>query len=223
MRHRIAVACGIAGRSCDEVTLIAVTKGFPATDVALLGELGALDAGEARDQEARGKVAELADSPIGPALRWHLIGQLQTNKAKSVARYAAMVHTVDRASLAEALSKAAMSAARGPLEVLAQLSLDGDPSRGGVAEPQLPQLLDLIAQQPGLRLRGVMVVAPRAGDPALHFAQAAAAFARQQARFDGVDVLSAGMSGDFELAIAHGATHVRVGTALLGYRAPLLG
>jgi pyridoxal phosphate enzyme (YggS family) len=226
VRDRIAAACAAAGRPVGDVALIAVTKGFPAHDVALLAELGVTDVGESRDQEAKAKIAELTGlgEPADLAsVRWHLIGQLQTNKARSVVRYAAMVHTVDRRPLADALGKAAISAQRPPLEVLAQVSLDGDPNRGGADEDQLPGLLESISEHPGLRLRGLMAVAPREGEPASHFAHAADILVRQQARFEGLNVLSAGMSGDFEAAIAHGATHVRVGTALLGYRAPLLG
>ncbi|MCU1688681.1 MAG: pyridoxal-5-phosphate dependent enzyme class, partial [Jatrophihabitantaceae bacterium] len=171
-----------AGRAPSEVTLVGVTKGFPASDLALLAELGVLDVGEARDQEARAKLAELAElGQLEPApgaaaanLRWHVIGRLQTNKARSVAGYAHLVHTVDRPELAAALGKAASTlreadGSRGPLGVLAQASLDGDPGRGGVAEGDLPALLDAIARQPALTLRGLMVVAPRDGDPGVHF------------------------------------------------------
>jgi pyridoxal phosphate enzyme (YggS family) len=234
VRARIAGACAAVGRAPDEVTLVAVTKGFPAADVALLARLGVRDVGEARDQEAKAKVAEVARL-CGASLRWHVIGRLQTNKARSVAGYASLVHTVDRPELARALGKAAATAERveragsagdapgRPLEVLAQVSLDGDPSRGGAAEPDLPALLEAIAAQPALGLRGLMTVAPRAGSPAEHFAEAHRLLEAARGWAGPLDVLSAGMSGDFEDAIAHGATHVRVGTALLGDRAPLLG
>jgi pyridoxal phosphate enzyme (YggS family) len=221
VRARIAAACASAGRLPSEVTLVAVTKGFPASDLALLARLGAADVGEARDQEARAKLAQLGSSAA--ALRWHVIGRLQTNKARSVAGYAHLVHTVDRPELAAALGKAAAGGERAPLPVLAQASLDGDPGRGGALPDDLPALLDAIAQQPALALRGLMVVPPREGDPSAHFARAAALLELARAHIGPLDVLSAGMSGDFEAAIEHGATHVRVGTALLGYRAPILG
>ncbi len=226
VRARIAAACAAAGRPASEVTLVAVTKGFPADDVARLGRLGALDVGEARDQEARAKRAELAADPLAGDRRWHVIGRLQTNKARSVATYAALVHTVDRLGLAEALGQAAahgLEAGRPRLPVLVQASLDGDPARGGAGAGELPALLDAAAAHPALDLRGLMVVAPREGDPGAHFAAAAALMAQARARIGGLDVLSAGMSGDLEAAIAHGATHVRVGTALLGDRGPIVG
>lgn len=197
--------------------------------MALLAALGAVDIGEARDQEARAKRAELGldgapeTSGALARLQWHLIGRLQTNKARSVAGYADLVHTVDRAELAAALGKAAAGADRGPLPVLAQASLDGDPTRGGATRGDLPALLEAIAGQPGLALRGLMVVAPREGSPSAHFAEAADLMELARAQSGALEVLSAGMSGDFEAAIEHGATHVRVGTALLGYRAPILG
>lgn len=199
--------------------------------MAALAALGVRDVGEARDQEARGKLDALegaaapaggsAGAPDRPALRWHMVGQLQSNKARSVARWAALVHTVDRPSLIDALASARQGeddAAAAPLEVLLQLSLDGDPARGGATRDQLGALADRIAAAPALRLRGLMVVAPLGADPSPAFETAARISAGLRADHPGADLLSAGMSGDFERAIAFGATHVRVGTALLGER-----
>jgi len=217
VRHRIAAACQAAGRRPDDVRLIAVTKFFPVTDVVHLAELGIADFGESRDQEAAGKVARFAELSDRPAT-WHFIGRLQTNKARSVARYADLVHSVDRSELAEALAAGAARADR-VLPVLVQFSFDADPARGGAAATELRRLADQVAELPGLRLAGVMAIAPLDSDPDAAFARLAEAAAAVRADHPGAEVLSAGMSGDLEAAIAHGATHVRVGTALLGRRA----
>lgn len=218
VRARIAAACAAAGRSVEDVTLIGVTKGFAAPDVQALADLGIADVGESRDQEARQKhPAVLAGQT---PLRWHMIGQLQSNKARSVAAWSSMVHTVDRPSLVQALDKAVLDArgASKPLDVLIQLSIDGDVSRGGALGADVPALADRIAAADGLRLRGLMVVAPRQMDPIAAFEAAARAAADLRADHPSANLLSAGMTGDFEAAIAVGATHVRVGTALLGDR-----
>jgi pyridoxal phosphate enzyme (YggS family) len=227
IRARIADACAAAGRAPQDVTLIAVTKGFPASDIATLIALGVRDLGESRDQEARAKLADLAllrsELPALDSVRWHMIGQLQTNKSRSVVGYAHLVHTVDRAGLVEALSRAVTTAGRRPLDVLLQLSLDGDPARGGVGAAELAALAESAEAAPGLRLRGLMAVAPKGWEPARAYADLGAAAQRMRARHPEADLVSAGMSGDFEAAITAGATHVRVGTALLGSRAALLG
>lgn len=215
VRARIEAAAVAAGRDPAEITLIAVTKTYPAADIALLAELGVADVGESRDQEAGGKAATLGDLPV----RWHFVGQLQTNKARSVARYADVVHSVDRTGLVDALRRAARDRAV-ELDVLVQLNLDPEPDgdRGGVRPVDLPRLADEVAAAPGLRLRGVMVVAPPAVDPASVFARLAETAARLRVDHPHADWISAGMSADLEAAVAHGATHVRVGSGLLGAR-----
>jgi PLP dependent protein len=213
VRERVAKACALAGRSADEVTVIAVTKTFPASDVRLLARLGVTDVAENRDQEAAGKAAECRDLP----LRWHFVGQLQTNKVRSVVSYADVVHSVDRERLVTALSRAAVRADR-PVRCLVQVALDDAEGRGGTRPGGVPALADAIAAAPGLTLGGVMAVAPLGGDPAAAFARLAEVAAAVRAAHPAATMISAGMSADVEEAIACGATHVRVGTALLGGR-----
>ncbi|MEV5754176.1 YggS family pyridoxal phosphate-dependent enzyme [Actinoallomurus sp. NPDC052308] len=213
VRERVAKACAAAGRSVDEVTVIAVTKTFPASDVRLLSGLGVTDVAENRDQEASAKAAECRDLP----LRWHFVGQLQTNKVRSVASYSDVVHSVDRERLVTALSRAATQADRS-LHCLVQVALDDAEGRGGVRPGGVPALADAIASTPGLTLGGVMAVAPLGGDPAAAFGRLAEVAAALRAAHPGATMISAGMSGDLEEAVACGATHVRVGTALLGGR-----
>lgn len=215
LEQRIAAACATAGRARDDVVLVAVTKTHPVSDVALLRDLGVRDVGENRDQEARDKAAAVPD------VRWHFVGGLQTNKARSVASYADVVHSVDRAALVDALSAGAQRAQR-ELDVLLQVSLDGDPARGGALPADVPALAEQVAAAPALRLAGVMAVAPLDADPAAAFAALAQVSARLRADHPYATVVSAGMSGDLEQAIAAGATHVRVGTALLGRRPPAI-
>ncbi len=193
-----------------------------------LAALGLTDVGENRDQEAAPKAAEVGGLP-GPAVRWHFIGQLQRNKAKSVVRYADVVQSVAGVRLAGALGRAAERLRERPLDVLVQVSLDGDPARGGavpgggVAEEDrvLDSVLAAVAAEPALRLRGLMAVAPAEEEPAAAFARLSRVVAAVRAAYPEATALSAGMSGDLEAAIEHGATHVRVGSALLGARAPL--
>ncbi|ROS38285.1 YggS family pyridoxal phosphate-dependent enzyme [Amycolatopsis thermoflava] len=220
---RVADACAAAGRPRAEVRLLAVTKTFPATDAALLTDLGQTDLGENRDQEAGPKAAELRALRPDARPRWHMIGRLQRNKARSVVRWADEVQSVDSVRLADALAKALRNAREAgersaPLDVLIQASLDDDPSRGGCPLPHLGELADHIAALDGLRLRGLMAVAPLGADPAPAFARLAAAAADLRRSHPDAVELSAGMSGDLEPAIAHGSTCVRVGTALLGAR-----
>lgn len=213
VERRLADACAAAGRARDEVTLVAVTKTWPAADVALLRDLGVRDVGEARDQEAAPKAQRVT------GVRWHLVGRLQRNKARSVATYADVVHAVDRVALVDALSDGARRAGR-KLAVFVQVSLDGDPARGGAHPADVPALAAAVAAADGLVLRGVMAVAPRGADPEPAFAHLADVAARLRSDHPDARWVSAGMSGDLEAAVAHGATHVRVGTALLGHRPP---
>ena len=220
LEDRVAAACTAAGRARREVTLIAVSKTCPASDVAVLRELGVRDFGENRDQEAAAKAAQVR------GVRWHFVGQLQTNKAASVAAYADVVHSLDRPRLAHALSAGATRAAR-RLDVLVQVSVDGDAARGGALPEDVPALADLAARLDGLRLAGVMAVAPLGSGPgapgaADAFARLAAVSAALRREHPEASAVSAGMSGDLEQAVAAGATHLRVGTALFGPRPPLL-
>lgn len=223
LRGRIAAACTAVRRSPAEVRLLAVTKTFPARDVALLADLGLLDVAESRDQEAAAKVAEVTALRPAIAVRWHMIGRLQRNKVRSVVRWAAQVQSVDSGRLVDALDRAASAARQagerdGPVGVLVQVSLDGDASRGGCPLPELGALADRVATAPGLRLEGVMGVAPLGTAPEAAFAQLAAAVQRLRRAHPEAAECSAGMSGDLEQAIAYGSTCVRVGTALLGGR-----
>ncbi|MFE9610475.1 YggS family pyridoxal phosphate enzyme [Streptomyces sp. NPDC006012] len=238
VEERISAACAAAGRERDEVTLIVVTKTYPASDVRILSQLGVRHVAENRDQDAAPKAAVCSDLPLA----WHFVGQLQTNKVRSVVGYADVVQSVDRSRLVAALSKEAVRTGR-EVGCLIQVALDAaDPSvpatststaggtsvgeRGGVAPGGIEELADLVAGAPGLRLDGLMTVAPLAGEYA----------GRQRAAFDrlmdlstdlrrahpAANMVSAGMSADLEQAVAAGATHVRVGTAVLGVR-PRLG
>ncbi|MCH0562816.1 MULTISPECIES: YggS family pyridoxal phosphate-dependent enzyme [unclassified Streptomyces] len=234
VERRIAAACAAAGRERDEVTLIVVTKTYPATDVRMLSELGVRHVAENRDQDAAPKAAACADLP----LTWHFVGQLQTNKVRSVVGYADVVQSVDRPRLVTALSREAVRAGR-EIGCLLQVALDagedgrepggaGVPpgGRGGVAPAGIGELAALVADSDGLRLDGLMAVAPLTGEFA----------GRQRAAFErlmdlstdlrhvhpAANMVSAGMSADLEEAVAAGATHVRVGTAVLGVR-PRLG
>ncbi|MFC4150183.1 YggS family pyridoxal phosphate-dependent enzyme [Micromonospora mangrovi] len=224
VRGRIADACAAAGRDAAEVTMIAVTKTYPAGDVVALAGLGVVDMGENRDQEAAPKAAEVAAAGVTP--RWHFIGQLQRNKCRSVVRYADVVQSVDSVRLAGALAAAAAGRDR-PLDVLVQVSIDADPARGGA----LPDAADrdrglgavaaAVAGAETLRLGGLMAVAPLGWEPERAFARLAEVASRFRAEHPAATALSAGMSGDLETAIGYGATHVRVGSALLGMRPTL--
>ena len=215
VRERIAAACVASGRSPSEITLIAVTKTYPASDVLHLVQLGVLDIGENRDQEAAPKAASI------PQARWHFIGQLQRNKAKSVVTYAHMVHSVDSVPLAQTLAAQAASRRQVPLDVLIQVSLDDVPGRGGVPFAELPAVAEAVAESASLRLKGLMAVAPLGDDPRVAFDRLHRYSTMFQADYPDATVLSAGMSEDLAAAIACGATHVRIGSALLGKRSAL--
>jgi pyridoxal phosphate enzyme (YggS family) len=215
VRGRIAKACEVAGRDAGAITLIAVTKTRPASDVRLLSELGLRDVGENRDAEAAPKAAECSDL----SLTWHFIGQLQTNKCASVVRYASVVHSVDRARLVHALGRAARRAER-VIDCLIEVSLDGDPARGGAPAGEVPALAETLQAETGLVLRGVMAVAPLGMAPAAAFARLLDSASAVREVRPSATVISAGMSGDLEAAVEAGATHLRIGTALLGDRRP---
>jgi PLP dependent protein len=215
VRARIAAACEAAGRASDEVTLIAVTKTYPVSDIALLCELGACEIGENRDQEAAPKAAECAS--LGVPVTWHFVGQLQTNKAASVVSYASVIHSVDRLRLVGALGSQARRAGRS-VTCLVQVSLDGDPDRGGAFGPQVMAVADAIAAEEGLALGGVMAVAPLEMEAGVAFRELGKVAGTVRSAHPDAAMISAGMSADLEQAIEAGATHVRVGTALLGGR-----
>jgi len=210
---RIRSAMAAAGRT-DEPALVVVTKFFPATDVDLLADLGVTAIGENRDQEAAAKCAQLAHRD---RLTVHFIGQLQSNKAASVARYADVVQSVDRAKVVRALDRGALQAGR-RLEVTVQVNLDQVQGRGGVTPREAGSLADLVAGSEALTLRGVMAVAPLGGDPRAAFARLREVADGIRADHPGATWVSAGMSGDLEAAVAEGATHLRVGSAILGSR-----
>jgi pyridoxal phosphate enzyme (YggS family) len=211
VEHRIAQACADAGRLRAEITLVAITKTFPRSDVELLAGLGITDVGENRHPEAAHKVVA--------GVRMHFVGGLQTNKAGAVAAYADVVESVDRPRIAEGLSRGAVAAGR-ELDVLIQVGFDQDQGAGrsGVAPQDVDELAGIVAGLPALRLRGVMTVAPLGGDPERAFARLAAISAALQVRHRGATTVSAGMSGDLEAAVAAGATHLRIGRSLLGGR-----
>jgi pyridoxal phosphate enzyme (YggS family) len=224
VHERIARGCADAGRDPADVTLVVVTKYFPASDLLLLHRLGVRHFGENRDQEAGEKFRQvrrtLAESG-DPDATFHFIGQLQSNKARHVAAYADVVQSVDRRKLVDALAAGAHLADR-QLAVLLQVSLDGDTSRGGALPDELAELADAVAAQGLLRLAGVMAVAPLEAQPDDAFALLRSVADGIRARHPGAEWVSAGMSGDLEAALRHGATHLRVGTAILGSRPSLL-
>jgi pyridoxal phosphate enzyme (YggS family) len=211
-----------AGR-LDDVALVVVTKTFPASDVEILAALGVTDVAENRDQEAKAK--RLATEGSAPGVRWHMIGQLQRNKASSVARWADVVESVDRVELVAALGRAAAAHGR-TLEVLLQVSLDAVvvPGRGGADPADVAALAEAVAAEPALALRGVMGVAPFPGadgaaeDPDAAFARLQEVSRSLKEAWPQADRISAGMSGDLEQAVARGATQVRIGGAVLGQR-----
>lgn len=225
VEERIATACSAAGRKREEVTLIVVTKTYPASDVRILCELGVRHVAENRDQDAAPKAELCADLP----LTWHFVGQLQTNKVRSVVGYAGVVQSVDRDRLVSGLSREAVRAGR-EVGCLIQVALDAEESgrgeRGGVGPGGVGELADLVAGAEGLRLDGLMTVAPLTGPYA---GRELAAFERlmdlstaMRRTHPAANMVSAGMSADLEQAVTAGATHVRVGSAVLGVR-PRLG
>lgn len=217
VQQDIAAAAGAAGRDPRDLTLIVVTKFHPASLVRELAELGVRDVGENRHQEAQAKAAELA----GLGLRWHFIGQLQTKKARQAAQYAHAIHSIDRERLVDALATAEVER---PIEAFVQINLTDDPGRGGAAPTEIERIAERVLETPTLQLRGVMAVAPLPEEE-----KAASAFERLRGYAERVRALdpaatdiSAGMTHDFAEAIAAGATHLRIGSAITGNR-PVAG
>jgi PLP dependent protein len=226
VRERLARAADAAGRNVEEIQLLPITKFFPATDVLILTQLGCVEFGESREQEAAAKSAEC--NSLGPAspIRWHMVGRIQRNKARSIATWAHAAHSVDSARLISALDRAcgralADGSRSDPLAVYIQISLDGDEERGGV-DIARPNLVDELCAQAhsaqGLQFVGLMGIPPLGADPDEAFARLQAQHQRVQQAYSQRLELSAGMSGDLEAAVKHGSTCVRVGTALLGQR-----
>ena len=220
IRERIAAAAQRTGRTPTDITLVAVTKTYPATDALEAVRAGALDLGENRVQEAIPKIAELSQLDPVTTPRWHLIGHLQSNKADIASQCFDWVQTVDRMKLVDALA-AHRPAARGALNVLVQVNIDDESSKHGCVPSEVPALVAAIRAAPSLRLRGLMAIPAPHAEPE----RRRDAFARMRRLFDtvagqdpAIDTLSMGMSDDLELAIAEGATMVRVGSALFGAR-----
>lgn len=209
VREDIAAAARTAGRSPAELTTIVVTKFHPVSLIRELASLGVRDVGENRHQEAQAKAAGLGDLD----LRWHFVGQLQSKKARQVRRYASVIHSVDRVSLVDALRSEELD-----IDAFVQLNLTDDPARGGVADRDLELLAEHVLATPGLRLLGVMAVAPLDEAPARAFERIRAASERVRRLAPEASAISAGMSHDYREAIAAGATHLRIGTAITGNR-----
>ena len=226
LRDRLAAAAQAAGRDVADVELLPITKFFPASDVAILWRLGCRSFGESREQEASAKIAEFQALTGAADVRWHMVGQIQRNKAKHIAVWADTVHSLSTAKVAAALDRGALQAIDDglrsePIDVFVQISLDGDTERGGVALGD-PAAVDAICAQvvraDGLRLVGLMAIPPLGVDPDEAFTALAAEHRRVLAIHPDATQLSAGMSGDLEAAVRHGSTCVRVGTALMGNR-----
>ena len=211
-RERIDQACQQSGRSSNDVTVVVVTKTYPVSDVEILQDLGVTDVGENKDQEAGPKRVQMTHQ----GLRWHAVGQVQSNKAKTVTQWADVVHSVDRVSLVQAFDRVVVPT---PIQAFVQVSLDGDPARGGCAIADLGVVAEAVARSSALSLVGVMAVAPLAMEPSRAFGDLWTISQGLQGHFPQAAWISAGMTQDFRVAIAAGATHVRIGSAILGNRA----
>ncbi|WP_267420361.1 MULTISPECIES: YggS family pyridoxal phosphate-dependent enzyme [unclassified Curtobacterium] len=214
VRQGIADAAQAAGRVPDDLTLIVVTKYHPASLVAELAALGVTDVGENRHQEAQAKAAELAD--LG--LTWHFVGQLQSKKARQVRRYAHVVQSLDRASVVDAFAPTSEEPAPPVIDGFVQVNLTDDPGRGGVQPDDVDAMVERVLATGTIALRGVMAVAPLDEEPRAAFARLRTISERVRLTVPTATDISAGMSGDFAEAIAEGATHLRIGTAITGNR-----
>jgi len=213
---RVAAAANASSRGLDEITLVVVTKNHPNQLVLDLLELGARDFGENRDQEAAPKAKDIS-SKSEENFNWHFIGQLQSNKVKSVLEYASFLHSLDRPSLLDELQKRTAERAN-RLKVFVQVNLTEDPGRGGITPQDLPAFAERVIESPGLELVGLMGVGGLEVTPEAEFERLAALSEQIKQLAPGADQLSMGMSGDFEVAISYGATHLRIGTAITGKR-----
>jgi pyridoxal phosphate enzyme (YggS family) len=216
VRGRVDSAARLAGRSPDEVTLVVIAKTWPASDVRILCDLGVRDVGENRVQELEAKAGELADLP----LTWHFVGQIQSNKAARIPAYASVVHSVSSPRVVARLNAGAHRHDRS-VDCFVQVSLDDDGSaagRGGAPPDEVERVASDVESTGRLRLAGFMGVAPLGADPVTAFERLAQQATDLRSRYPSARQLSAGMSVDFEAAISAGATHVRVGSAILGER-----
>lgn len=209
VRAGISDAAAAAGRDAASITTVVITKFHPASLVRELVDLGVRDFGENRHQEAQAKTAELSDLDV----TWHFVGQLQSKKARQVAAYAAVIHSLDRESVV-----AALGSPEREIDVFVQLNLTDDPTRGGVADFGLEDLTERVVDTPGLRLLGVMAVAPLGEEPRSAFARLRSASERVRTIAPSAEFISAGMSGDYRDAVLEGATHLRIGSAITGNR-----
>ncbi|PZF56440.1 YggS family pyridoxal phosphate-dependent enzyme [Curtobacterium sp. MCSS17_008] len=214
VRSGIADAARAAGRSSDELTLVVVTKYHPASLVRELAALGVTDVGENRHQEAQAKAAELAD--LG--LTWHFVGQLQSKKARQARRYAHVVQSLDRGSVVDAFAPTETEPEPRVIDGFVQVNLTDDPGRGGVQPDDVDAMVERVLATGTIRLRGVMAVAPLDEEPRRAFARLRAISSRVVAIAPHAADISAGMSGDYAEAIAEGATHLRIGSAITGNR-----
>ena len=214
--QQVTSAAAESGRNASDITLVVVTKNHPAQLVFDLISLGARDFGENRDQDASPKAQEVL-SASSESMRWHFIGQLQTNKVRSVLEYADLIHSLDRESLLVELQKRTVGRAK-PLGVFIQVNLTQDPARGGVAVNDLEEFATRVLESEGLRLEGLMGVGGLDKNPAIEFERLAGLSAKIQGLAPEAKGLSMGMSNDFEVAIGYGATHLRIGTAITGKR-----
>jgi pyridoxal phosphate enzyme (YggS family) len=207
VQERINNTLSLAGRTAQEITLIAVTKTFPASDVEILSQLGVCNFGENRDSEAAPKATSVAGT-------WHFQGQIQSNKLKSITSWSNVIHSLDEIKHFEIIEKVAVH----PLEIFCQVSLDGSTGRGGAGIDKVKELASVIQNSSRHRLVGLMAVAPLGVQAAQAFSQLSAIHKAFMVDFPKANKLSAGMSGDFEEAIIHGATHIRIGSSILGSR-----
>jgi len=214
VRSGIADAARSAGRSVDDLTLVVVTKYHPASLVRELAALGVTDVGENRHQEAQAKAAELVDVP----LTWHFVGQLQSKKARQVRRYAHVVQSLDRDSVVDAFAPTEAEPDPRVIDGFVQVNLTDDPGRGGVQPDDVEAMVTCVLDTGTIRLRGVMAVAPLDEEPRRAFARLRTISERVVSLAPDATDVSAGMSGDFAEAIAEGATHLRIGTAITGNR-----
>ena len=214
--EQIASAAAASGKNAKDITLVVVTKNHPPQLVIELITLGARDFGENRDQEAEPKAKQVLASS-SETMRWHFIGQLQTNKVRSVLEYADLIHSLDRESLLVELQKRTADRPN-PVGVFIQVNLTEDPARGGVRVNDLEAFATKVLGSKGLRLEGLMGVGGLDKDPAVEFERLAGLSSKLQSLAPQAKGLSMGMSSDFEVAIGYGATHLRIGTAITGKR-----
>jgi len=210
---RIAAAADLNSRAREEISLIVVSKNKPATVAKSIFDLGVRDFGENKDQEAKPKSLELLELTHGEEANWHFIGQLQSNKVKSMLTYAASLHSLDRESLLKELTKQLAAAGR-TLDVFIELNLTQDAGRGGIEPKNLLSFAESVLEVSALKLKGVMSVAPLDVDANLAFEVTRLASDQLKTLDSEAKFISAGMSHDFEAAIAHGATHLRIGSAI---------